>query len=148
MYVHALHTVHALPDLRVAAGRLRDGVSHLIGGLSSTGRSRRRTLIDRPRVDRHSGSFRPYRDKCSALPYPWLTLFKSTSTKFPKKTSQRMGVDRDYFVSNRSGTAGPSSSQVLGHIWFVTCPLQSTHQSFGPSTSIKDRQQTHHISFR
>jgi len=26
-YVHALHTVHALPDLRVAAGRLRDGVS-------------------------------------------------------------------------------------------------------------------------
>jgi len=29
MYVHALHTVHALPDLRVAAGRLRDGVSLL-----------------------------------------------------------------------------------------------------------------------
>jgi len=27
MCVHALHTVHALPDLRVAAGRLRDGVS-------------------------------------------------------------------------------------------------------------------------
>ena len=27
MYVHALHTVHALPDLRVAAGRLRDGAS-------------------------------------------------------------------------------------------------------------------------
>jgi hypothetical protein len=27
MYVHALHTVHALPDLRVAAGRLRDDVS-------------------------------------------------------------------------------------------------------------------------
>jgi hypothetical protein len=27
MFVHALHTVHALPDLRVAAGRLRDGVS-------------------------------------------------------------------------------------------------------------------------
>ena len=27
MYVHALHTVHAVPDLRVAAGRLRDGVS-------------------------------------------------------------------------------------------------------------------------
>jgi hypothetical protein len=25
MYVHALHTVHAVPDLRVAAGRLRDG---------------------------------------------------------------------------------------------------------------------------
>jgi hypothetical protein len=25
MYVHALHTVHALPDLRVVAGRLRDG---------------------------------------------------------------------------------------------------------------------------
>jgi len=25
MCVHALHTVHALPDLRVAAGRLRDG---------------------------------------------------------------------------------------------------------------------------
>jgi hypothetical protein len=24
MYMHALHTVHALPDLRVAAGRLRD----------------------------------------------------------------------------------------------------------------------------
>jgi hypothetical protein len=26
MCVHALHAVHALPDLRVAAGRLRDGV--------------------------------------------------------------------------------------------------------------------------
>jgi hypothetical protein len=25
--MHALHAVHALPDLRVAAGRLRDGVS-------------------------------------------------------------------------------------------------------------------------
>ena len=24
MYVHALHTVHALPDLRVAGGRLGD----------------------------------------------------------------------------------------------------------------------------
>jgi len=27
MYVHATHTVHALPDLRVAGGRLGDGVS-------------------------------------------------------------------------------------------------------------------------
>ena len=27
MYVHALHTVHVLPDLRVAGGRLGDGVS-------------------------------------------------------------------------------------------------------------------------
>jgi hypothetical protein len=27
MCVHALHAVHALPDLRIAAGRLRDGVS-------------------------------------------------------------------------------------------------------------------------
>src|SRR6266481_1504306 len=27
MYVHALHTVHALPDLRFAGGRLGDGVS-------------------------------------------------------------------------------------------------------------------------
>ena len=27
MYVHALHTMHAVPDLRVAAGRLRDVVS-------------------------------------------------------------------------------------------------------------------------
>jgi len=27
MRVHARHTVHALPDLLVAAGRLRDGVS-------------------------------------------------------------------------------------------------------------------------
>src|SRR4030095_841167 len=27
MYVHALHTVHALPDLRVAGGRLGDGSS-------------------------------------------------------------------------------------------------------------------------
>src|SRR5215510_3723008 len=26
MCVHALHTVHALPDLRVAGGRLRDGL--------------------------------------------------------------------------------------------------------------------------
>jgi len=37
MYVHALHTVHALTDLRIAAGRLRDGVSvtpisaHVVG---------------------------------------------------------------------------------------------------------------------
>ena len=27
IYVHALHTVHAVPDLRIAAGRLRDGFS-------------------------------------------------------------------------------------------------------------------------
>ena len=32
MCVHALHTVHALPDLCVAAGRLRDGVSVLMAG--------------------------------------------------------------------------------------------------------------------
>ncbi len=25
--VHATHTVHAVPDLRIAAGRLRDGFS-------------------------------------------------------------------------------------------------------------------------
>jgi hypothetical protein len=25
--VHALHTVHEVPDLRIAAGRLRDGVA-------------------------------------------------------------------------------------------------------------------------
>ena len=31
MYAHALHTVHALPELRVVAGRLRDGVSVLNG---------------------------------------------------------------------------------------------------------------------
>jgi len=30
MYVHALHTVHALPDLRIAGGRLGDGVSLLM----------------------------------------------------------------------------------------------------------------------
>jgi hypothetical protein len=30
MYVHALHTVHAVPEMRVAAGRLRDGVSDLV----------------------------------------------------------------------------------------------------------------------
>jgi hypothetical protein len=28
--VHALHTVHALPDLRIAAGRLRDGFYHAL----------------------------------------------------------------------------------------------------------------------
>jgi len=28
MYVHALHTVHASPDLRIAAGRLGDGFYH------------------------------------------------------------------------------------------------------------------------
>ena len=28
MYVHALHAVHAFPDLRVAGGRLGDGVSY------------------------------------------------------------------------------------------------------------------------
>jgi hypothetical protein len=27
--VHASHTVHALPDLRIAAGRLRDGFYHV-----------------------------------------------------------------------------------------------------------------------
>ena len=27
MHVHALHAVHALPDLRVVGGRLGDGVS-------------------------------------------------------------------------------------------------------------------------
>jgi len=31
MCMPALHTVHALPDLRVAGGRLGDGVSLLIG---------------------------------------------------------------------------------------------------------------------
>jgi hypothetical protein len=30
MCVHALHTVHALPDLRAAGGRLGDDVSFLI----------------------------------------------------------------------------------------------------------------------
>jgi hypothetical protein len=30
MYVHALHTLHALPELRVVAGRLRDGGSVLM----------------------------------------------------------------------------------------------------------------------
>ena len=28
MCVHALHTVHALPDLRIAGGRLGDGFYH------------------------------------------------------------------------------------------------------------------------
>jgi len=31
MYMHARNTVHAAPDLRVAAGRLRDGVSVTLG---------------------------------------------------------------------------------------------------------------------
>jgi hypothetical protein len=30
--VHATHTVHAVPDLRIAAGRLRDDVSVSFGG--------------------------------------------------------------------------------------------------------------------
>ncbi len=30
MYVHALHTVHALPDLRVAGGRLGDDLYHAL----------------------------------------------------------------------------------------------------------------------
>jgi hypothetical protein len=29
-YVHATHTVQALPDLRIAAGRLRDGFYHAL----------------------------------------------------------------------------------------------------------------------
>jgi hypothetical protein len=29
-YVHALHTVHALPDLRIAGGRLGDGFYHAL----------------------------------------------------------------------------------------------------------------------
>ena len=36
MYVHALHTVHALPDLRVAGGRLGDGVLVLFLTLPSS----------------------------------------------------------------------------------------------------------------
>lgn len=39
MRVHALHTVHAVPDLRVAAGRLRDGVSGPDGTEYSSGSS-------------------------------------------------------------------------------------------------------------
>jgi len=38
--VHAAHTVHALPDLRVAAGRLRDGVSWSDGTEHSSGSSK------------------------------------------------------------------------------------------------------------
>ena len=34
MYVHALHTVHAMPDLRTAAGRLRDGFYHALQRLN------------------------------------------------------------------------------------------------------------------
>ena len=30
MYLHALHTVHALPGLRIAGGRLGDGLSRKI----------------------------------------------------------------------------------------------------------------------
>jgi hypothetical protein len=30
MYVHATHTVHAMPDLRIAAGRLRDDACEII----------------------------------------------------------------------------------------------------------------------
>ena len=37
MYVHALHAVHAVPDLRFAAGRLRDGVSFDDGALAEQG---------------------------------------------------------------------------------------------------------------
>jgi hypothetical protein len=36
MYVHALHTVHALPDLRVAGGRLGDGFLDIIAMPHST----------------------------------------------------------------------------------------------------------------
>jgi len=36
MYVHASHTVHAVPDLRVAGGRLGDGVSVLLLTLASS----------------------------------------------------------------------------------------------------------------
>ncbi len=34
IYVHALHTVHAVPDLRIAAGRLRDGFYHALQRLN------------------------------------------------------------------------------------------------------------------
>jgi hypothetical protein len=30
MYVHALRTVHAVPDLRIAEGRLGDGFDHAL----------------------------------------------------------------------------------------------------------------------
>ena len=48
MYVHALHTVHALPDLRVAGGRLGDGVSaKLMRSLSRHSDSARYAFITR-----------------------------------------------------------------------------------------------------
>ena len=52
MHVHALHTVPAMPDLRVTVGRLRDGVSHsdLLDSIPS-GRYRSLTLIELSRVD-------------------------------------------------------------------------------------------------
>ncbi len=34
MYVHPLHTVHEVPDLRMAAGRLRDGFYYALQGLN------------------------------------------------------------------------------------------------------------------
>ena len=34
MYVHALHTVHAVPELRIAGGRLGDGVAVMIEGVT------------------------------------------------------------------------------------------------------------------
>ena len=48
MYVHALHPVHAVSDLRIAGGRLGDGVSEgsLIGASSNvTVRPRRKLHI-------------------------------------------------------------------------------------------------------
>jgi len=58
MYVHALHTVHALPDLRTAGGRLGDGFYDELLFATADFRltfSHARTYI----FGRYSGSFRP-----------------------------------------------------------------------------------------
>ena len=52
MCLHALHTVHAVPDLRVAAGRLRDGVSVVM---------EQNTLFDQAIVSSEGGESRTRR---------------------------------------------------------------------------------------
>ena len=62
-YVHATHTVHAVPDLRIAAGRLRDVFYH--APLFATQDLRVTFLL--PEASRHSRSVIVRDDKLSVV---------------------------------------------------------------------------------
>ena len=65
MCMHALHTVHALPDLRVAGGRLGDGVSLERAHLGEAVRGRALDLVSANHLSVPSG-----RNRDSLLRFP------------------------------------------------------------------------------